>query len=65
MNIGKFLGESNIMKDIETKSTELIQFIKTVGAPHIWSTYNFYLKEIGCPDLIPEGGTNEKIHNRS
>jgi len=39
----------------ERKRAELIQFIKTVGAPHIWSTYNFYLKEIGCPDLIPGG----------
>ena len=42
-------------KDIETKRTELLQFIKTVGAPHIWSTYNFYLKEVGCPDLVPDG----------
>ena len=44
------------IKDTETKRAELLQFIKTVGAPHIWSTYNFYLKEIGCEELIPEGG---------
>jgi len=44
-----------LTKNIEIKRAELIQFIKTVGAPHIWSTYNFYLKEIGCPDLIPDG----------
>ena len=39
----------------EIKRAELLQFIKTVGAPHIWSTYNFYLKEIGCEELIPDG----------
>jgi hypothetical protein len=44
-----------LTKDIETKRAELLQFIKTVGAPHIWSTYNFYLKETGCEELIPEG----------
>jgi len=44
------------MKDItERKRKELLQFIKNVGAPHIWSTYNFYLKEIGCEELIPDG----------
>ena len=47
-------------KEIKRKRSELLHFIKTVGAPHIWSTYNFYLKEIGCPDLIPEGGTDER-----
>jgi hypothetical protein len=44
-----------LTKDIEIKRAELLQFIKTVGAPHIWSTYNFYLKEIGCEELIPDG----------
>ena len=44
------------MKDItERKRKELLQFIKNVGAPHIWSTYNFYLKECGCEALIPDG----------
>jgi len=39
----------------ERKRKELLYFIKNVGAPHIWSTYNFYLKEIGCETLIPDG----------
>ena len=44
------------MKDkTERKRAELIQFIKTVGAPHIYTTYNFYLKETGCEELIPDG----------
>jgi len=44
------------MKDLtERKRAELIQFIKTVGAPHIYTTYNFYLKETGCEELIPDG----------
>ena len=37
------------MKDLtERKRKELLHFIKTVGAPHIYTTYNFYLKETGC-----------------
>ena len=40
---------------IEKKSPELLQFIKTVGAPHIYTMYNFYLKECGCEALIPDG----------
>ena len=48
-----------ITKDIETKRAELLHFIKTVGAPHIWSTYNFYLKETGCEELIPEGSQED------
>ena len=44
------------MKDItERKRKELLQFIKNVGAPHIYTAYNFYLKEIGCEELIPNG----------
>ena len=39
----------------ERKRKELLHFIKTVGAPHIWSAYNFYLKETGCETLIPDG----------
>ena len=42
-------------KIIERKRKELLQFIKTVGAPHIYTTYNFYLKECGCEALIPDG----------
>ena len=45
-------------QNTEKKRQELLQFIKTVGAPHIWSTYNFYLKEIGCEELIPDGSEN-------
>jgi len=48
-----------LTKDIETKRAELLHFIKTVGAPHIWSTYNFYLKETGCEELIPEGSQED------
>jgi hypothetical protein len=44
-----------LTKDTETKRAELLQFIKTVGAPHIYTTYNFYLKETGCKELIPDG----------
>ena len=43
----------------EKKRKELLHFIKTVGSPHIWSTYNFYLKEIGCEALIPDGTIKE------
>ena len=49
--------------NIEKKRAELLHFVKTVGAPHIWSTYNFYLKEIGCEKLIPDGGLNETKNN--
>jgi len=42
----------------ERKRKELLQFIKTVGSPHIYTTYNFYLKEIGCEELIPDGPDN-------
>ena len=45
--------------EIERKRKELLHFIKTVGAPHIWSTYNFYLKEIGCETLIPNGAKED------
>jgi len=44
-----------LTKDIEKKRAELLHFIKTVGAPHIWSTYNFYLKEMNAESLIPDG----------
>ena len=37
----------------ERKRKELLQFIKTVGAPHIFTMYNFYLKETGCEELDP------------
>ena len=44
------------MKDkTERKRKELLQFIKNVGAPHIYTMYNFYLKECGCEELIPDG----------
>jgi len=43
----------------ERKRKELLHFIKTVGAPHIWSTYNFYLKECGCEALIPDGAIED------
>ena len=50
------MGYSKIMKNLtERKRKELIQFIKNVGAPHIYTTYNFYLKEMGCEELIPDG----------
>ena len=39
----------------ERKRKELLQFVKTVGAPHIYTMYNFYLKETGCEELIPDG----------
>ena len=39
----------------ERKRKELLHFIKTVGAPHIYTMYNFYLKECGCEALIPDG----------
>ena len=45
--------------EIERKRKELLHFIKTVGAPHIWSTYNFYLKECGCEALIPDGAIED------
>ena len=45
---------------IEKKRKELLQFIKTVGAPHIYTMYNFYLKECGCEALIPDGPDTEK-----
>jgi len=44
------------MKDkTERKRKELLHFIKNVGAPHIYTMYNFYLKECGCEELIPDG----------
>jgi len=44
------------MKDLtERKRKELLQCIKTIGGSSIWVMYNCYLKEIGCPDLIPDG----------
>ena len=42
-------------QNTEKKRQELLQFIKTVGAPHIYTMYNFYLKECGCEALIPDG----------
>ena len=39
----------------ERKRKELTQFIKNVGAPHIYTMYNFYLKETDCAELIPNG----------
>ena len=48
------------MKDIETKRTELIQFIKTVGGSSIWVMYNCYLKEVNCEVLIPNGPDNRE-----
>ena len=39
----------------EKKRKELLHFIKTVGAPHIFTMYNFYLKETECEELIPDG----------
>jgi hypothetical protein len=42
-------------QNTEKKRQELLQFIKTVGAPHIYTMYNFYLKECGCDALIPDG----------
>ena len=52
-----FKSPPNKMEDekIEKKRKELLQFIKTVGAPHIYTMYNFYLKECGCEALIPDG----------
>ena len=47
-------------KEIKRKRAELLYFIKTVGAPHIWSTYNFYLKEIGCEKLIPDSDAKKR-----
>ena len=44
----------------ERKRKELLQFIKTVGAPHIYTMYNFYLKECGCEALIPDGPNAKK-----
>ena len=40
---------------IERKRKELLQYIKDVGAPSIYTIYNFYLKECGCETLIPDG----------
>ena len=40
---------------IERKRKELLQYIKDVGAPSIYTMYNFYLKECDCEDLIPDG----------
>jgi len=47
-------------KEIKRKRSELLHFIKTVSAPHIWSTYNFYLEEIGCEKLIPDGDVKKR-----
>ena len=44
------------MKDLtKRKRKELIQFIEYVGPAHIYTMYNFYLKECGCEALIPDG----------
>ena len=40
---------------IEKKRKTLLEFIKTVGGPSIYTMYNFYLKECGCETLIPDG----------
>jgi len=45
---------------IKRKRKELLQFIKNVGAPSIFTMYNQYLTECGCEDLIPDGVKNEK-----
>ncbi len=52
---------NKIKDNVKTKRKrkELLHFIKTVGAPHIWSTYNFYLKECGCEALIPDGAIED------
>ena len=52
-----FKSPPNKMEDekIEKKRKELLQFIKTVGATHIYTMYNFYLKECGCEALNPDG----------
>ena len=39
----------------ERKRGELLQFIKMVGGPSIYTMYNHYLKEMGCEALIPDG----------
>ena len=44
----------------ERKRKELLQFIKTVGDPHIYTMYNFYLKECGCEAVIPDGPNAKK-----
>ena len=47
--------ERKKQKDLtEKKRNELLQYIKDVGAPSIYTMYNFYLKECGCETLIPE-----------
>ena len=48
------------LETIEKKREKLLHFIKNVGSPSIYTMYNFYLKECGCEDLIPNGGLDAR-----